>query len=160
MGVNKRIRLQFQLEQLYNRYATLLNDGPLEEWPTLFCETCFYAVTSRDNFEEDLPLAIMRCESRAMLEDRIYSVRETMVYEPRYTRHHITNVQVLDEKDGMVKTTANYTVIETLSDELPRILNSGKYLDKIVLEEGEYRFKEKYCVYDSVLVPNSIIYPV
>ena len=160
MGIKKRIRLQYQVEQLYNRYASLLNDGPLEEWPALFCEECFYAVTPRENHEADLPLAIMRCESRAMLEDRIYSVRETMVYEPRYTRHHITNVQVLDENEGLISTTANYTVIETLTDELPKILNSGKYLDKIKVDEGEYRFVEKCCVYDSVLVPNSIIYPV
>jgi 3-phenylpropionate/cinnamic acid dioxygenase small subunit len=160
MGIKKLIRLQYQLEQLYNRYATLLNDGPLEEWPTLFCEECFYAVTPRENFEADLPLAIMRCESRAMLEDRIYSVQKTMVYEPRYIRHHITNVQILDENKDLIRTTANYTVIETLTDELPKILNSGKYLDKIILDEGEFRFKEKYCIYDSVLVPNSIIYPV
>ena len=160
MGIKKRIRLQYRLEQLYNRYATLLNDGPLEEWPGLFCEECFYAVTPRENHEADLPLAIMRCESRAMLEDRIYSVQKTMVYEPRYIRHHITNVQILDENEGLIKTTANYTVIETLTDELPKILNSGKYLDKIKMDDGEYRFVEKVCVYDSVLVPNSIIYPV
>ena len=160
MGIKKRIRLQFRIEQMYNRYATLLDDGPLEDWPELFCEECFYAVTPRENYEQDLPLAIMRCESRAMLQDRIYSVQKTMVYEPRYIRHHITNVQILDEKDGLIKTYANYTVIETLTDELPRILNSGKYIDTIKMDEGEYRFIEKYCVYDSVLVPNSIIYPV
>jgi 3-phenylpropionate/cinnamic acid dioxygenase small subunit len=160
MSVDEQIRLQYQLEQLYYRYATLLNDGPLEDWPDLFCEQCFYAVTPRDNYDAGLPLAIMRCESRAMLQDRIYSVQETMVYEPRYTRHHITNLQILDEKDGLISTTANYTVVETLVDELPRILNSGKYLDQIKRDDGEYRFAEKYCVYDSVLVPNSIIYPV
>jgi len=160
MGIKRRIRLQYQVEQLYNRYATLLNDGPLEEWPGLFCEECFYAVTPRENHEADLPLAIMRCESRAMLEDRVYSVQKTMVYEPRYIRHHITNVQILDEDEGLIRTTANYTVIETLTDELPKILNSGKYLDKITMDDGEYRFVEKVCVYDSVLVPNSIIYPV
>ena len=160
MGIKKDIRLQFQIERLYNRYSTLLDDGPLEDWPALFCDECFYAVTPRENFEQDLPLAIMRCESRAMLEDRIYSVQKTMVYEPRYIRHHITNVQILDENEGLISTTANYTVIETLTDELPKILNSGKYLDKIVRDEGEYRFTEKYCIYDSVLVPNSIIYPV
>ena len=160
MEIGERMKLQFRLERLYNRYATLLDDGPLEEWPQLFCEDCFYAVTSRENHEAGLPLAIMRCESRAMLEDRIYSVRETMVYEPRYIRHHITNVHVLEKTNGLIRTTANYTVVETLVDELPRILNSGKYLDTIRKEDGEYRFAEKVCVYESVLVPNSIIYPV
>lgn len=159
MGMKKRLWLQHQIEQLYYRYATLLNDGPLEEWPGLFCEDCFYAVIPRDNHEAGLPLAIMRCESRGMLEDRVYSVRETMVYEPRYIRHHITNIQILGEQDGLIESTANYTIIETLMDELPKILNSGKYLDKIKMDDGQYRFAEKYCVFDSILVPNSIIYP-
>jgi len=158
--MDERIRLYYELQQLYNRYATLLDDGPLEDWPALFCTECFYAVTSRENYEDDLPLAIIRCESRAMLADRVYSVQETMVYEPRYTRHHVSNLQILDEQGGLIKTTANYTVVETLVDELPRILNSGKYIDTIRREEGQLRFAEKYCVYDSVMVPNSIIYPV
>ncbi len=160
MTLDEQIRLHYRLEKLYSLYAALLDDGPLEKWPALFCSECFYAVTPRDNHENQLPLAIMRCESRAMLADRVYSVQETMVYEPRYIRHHITNLQILDEQDGLIRTTANYTVIETLADELPKILNSGKYLDTIKLDEGEYRFVEKLCVYDSVLVPNSIIYPV
>jgi len=48
-----------------------------------------------------------------------------------------------------------------LRDELPRILSVGRYLDVIQRrDDGALEFKEKRCVYDSVLVPNTIVYPV
>ena len=55
---------------------------------------------------------------------------------------------------------ANFSVIEVLPDELPRILMVGRYLDTLQRAEGEWRFSERRCVFDSLLVPNSIIYPV
>ncbi len=159
MSVN--VELQYEVESLYTRYAEVLDDGPLNEWPTMFTDECNYQVIPRDNFDAGLPLAIIRCESRGMLEDRVRSVDETMMYEPRYLRHHITNIQIKDESDSVIEAVANYSVIEVLYDELPKILNVGRYLDKIVRDEvGKLHFAEKLCVYDSILVPNSIIYPL
>ena len=45
-------------------------------------------------------------------------------------------------------------------DDLTRIQNAGKYLDLVVRTPEGLRFQEKICVFDSVLVPNSLIYPV
>ena len=50
--------------------------------------------------------------------------------------------------------------LETLQDELTRVFNSGQYRDKLVADEGRLRFKEKLCIFDSLLVPNSLIYPL
>ena len=75
--------LRFELEDLYTRYAAALDDGPLESWPELFTGDCLYLVIPRDNHDQGLPLAIMRCESRAMLMDRVHAVRETIMHEPR-----------------------------------------------------------------------------
>lgn len=155
------VRLQYELETLYSRYAEVLDDGPLQEWPSMFTDECLYKVVPRDNFDRDLPLAIIRCESRGMLEDRVRSVEDTMMYEPRYLRHHITNIRVKNEANGIIEAVANYSVIEVLLDELPKVLSVGRYLDKIVRgDDGGLRFAEKLCVYDSVLVPNTIVYPL
>lgn len=159
--MNDEVRMQYELEALYSRYAEVLDDGPLSEWPLMFTEECMYKVVPRDNFDRDLPLAIIRCESRGMLEDRVRSVEDTMMYEPRYLRHHITNIRVKNEADGVIDAVANYSVIEVLHDELPKILSVGRYLDKIVrADDGRLLFTEKLCVYDSVLVPNTIVYPL
>jgi salicylate 5-hydroxylase small subunit len=57
--------------------------------------------------------------------------------------------------------TAHYSVIEVLTDELPKILSVGRYLDLVSRgTDGVLRFKEKRVIYDSVLVPNTIVYPL
>ena len=155
------LELQHELETLYAHYAEVLDDGPLNEWPLMFTEECMYKVVPRDNFDSGLPLAIVRCESRGMLEDRVRSVEETMMYEPRYLRHHITNIRVKNTTDEVIEAVANYSVIEVLHDELPKVLSVGRYLDKVVRsDDGQLLFAEKICVYDSVLVPNTIVYPL
>ena len=154
-------QLHFELSQLYARYASALDDGPLSAWPQFFTEECLYLILPRDNFELGLPVAIMRCESRAMLEDRVTAVQETMLFEPRYLRHHITDIWIEEIDDEQLKIRANFSVIEVLPDELPRILMAGCYRDRLVrTPDGGWQFIEKLCVYDSVLVPNSIVYPV
>lgn len=155
------VPLRYQLEELYARYAEILDDGPLEDWPQLFSEECLYLVIPRDNFDRGLPLAVMRCESQGMLADRVRAIEETIMYEPRYLRHHITNIRVKDDVDGVIEAVANYSVTEVLHDELPRILSVGRYIDKVIRNrDGQLVFKEKQCVYDSVLVPNTIVYPI
>ena len=160
MTVAADIALQFELEQLYSRYGAAIDDGRLDDWCELFWEDCFYAIIPRDNYDRGLPLAIMGCESRAMLKDRARAIRETMMYEARYVRHQITNVRVL-QVDAAIHAEANYVVFEVLADELPKILSVGRSIDLIERSaDGALRFRDKRVVYDSVLVPNSIIYPL
>ena len=62
--------------------------------------------------------------------------------------------------NSRMRVRANYVVFQTLVDDLTRIQNAGKYIDLIVRTPEGLRFREKICVFDSVLVPNSLIYPV
>ena len=151
---------QRELEALFDRYAELLDDGPLEDWPALFEEECDYRVVPRDNYDRGLPMAIIRCESRGMLMDRVRSVRETIMHEPRYLRHQITNIRGTGRADGGIDAVANYLVVEVLPDSLPQILSVGRYLSRVTAADDGFRFAEVLVVYDSVLVPNSIVYPL
>jgi salicylate 5-hydroxylase small subunit len=153
--------LRAEVEALYGEYAERLDDGPLISWPELFTEDCEYLVVPRDNDERGLPVAIMRCESRRMLSDRVRAVRETIMHEPRYLRHHITNIGGHEGTAGRLELRANFSVIEVLPDALPRILMVGRYRDVAVRDSGGgLRFAVKHCVFDSVLVPNTIVVPV
>ena len=61
----------------------------------------------------------------------------------------------------LISARANYSVIEVLEGELPKILSVGRYIDLVALSDGgTLRFAEKRVVYDSVLVPNTIVYPL
>ncbi len=158
------ISLQYDVQALFARYAELLDDGPLEEWPNLFMEDSLYLVIPRENYDENLPLAIMRCESKGMLQDRVQSVQSTIMHEPRYLRHQITNIQVAEpapSDDTLIQVTANYSVIEVLQNELPRILSVGRYLSAIHrAPESELKFQALRVIFDSVMVPNTIVYPL
>ena len=152
--------LRFEIEDLYAEYADVLDTEDLERWPELFVEDAFYDVIPRENYERDMPLAIMRCESRAMMQDRVRAIRETLMFEPRYVRHLISSFRIAANGDGEIDVTANYAVLETLPDEMTKLLNAGRYVDMLVREGGKLRFKQKRCVYDSSVVPNSLVYPV
>lgn len=152
--------LRFEVEDLYAEYADVLDSDDLERWPELFVADAFYDVIPRENYERDMPLAIMRCESRAMMQDRVRAIRETLMFEPRYLRHLISGFRITPQADGDIAVSANYAVLETLSDEMTKVLNAGRYVDILTRDGNDLRFKQKRCVYDSSLVPNSLVYPV
>ncbi len=154
------ITLRFEIEDLFAAYAAALDSDALEKWPEFFTDDCFYQIIPRDNYERGLPLALMRFESKGMLQDRVFAIRETMMYEPRYLRHLISGIRVTGEDDRGWRVEANYAVFETPLNELSRVFNVGRYLDRVVRDGDALKFAEKYCVFDSLLVPNSIVYPI
>lgn len=95
-----------------------------------------------------------------MLKDRAYAVQKTQMYVPRYLRHVISLPRIMAVTAERIAARANYAVFETALDEPTRILNVGRSLDLIVEDGGRLRFRERICVFDSGLVPTSLIYPV
>jgi salicylate 5-hydroxylase small subunit len=155
------VALRLEIEDLFAAYAAALDGDALETWPDFFTDDCFYQIIPRDNYERGLPLALIRCESKGMLQDRVFAIRETMMYESRYLRHLISGIRVTGQDDsGGWRVEANYAVLETPLNELSRVFNVGRYLDRIVRDGNQLKFAEKLCVFDSLLVPNSMIYPI
>lgn len=152
--------LRLELEELYAAYTACLDEERFEEWPAFFTDPCLYKIVPRENFERGLPLATWLCESKGYLVDRVTAIRKTAVYAPRYVRRMVTGIRVLGRTDGVLEVRANYLALETLQDELTRVFNAGHYRDKLVVEDDKLKFREKICVFDSLLVPNSLIYPL
>jgi salicylate 5-hydroxylase small subunit len=152
--------LRLELEGLYADYAAALDEERFEDWPDFFTEDCTYKIIPRENFDRGLPLATWLSESRNNLLDRVVAIRKTMVYAPRYMRRLVTGIRILGWEGDALQVRANYLALETLNDELTRVFNTGQYRDRIVVEGGRLRFREKLCVFDSLLVPNSLIFPL
>jgi len=152
--------LRLELEDLYASYAASLDEERFEEWPEFFTDPCLYKIVPRENFERGLPLATWLCESKGYLADRVTAIRKTAVYAPRYVRRMVSGIRPLGWADAVLEVRANYLAVETLQDELTRIFNAGQYRDKLVVEGGKLKFREKVCIFDSLLVPNSLIYPL
>jgi salicylate 5-hydroxylase small subunit len=151
----------FELNQLYADYARAVDSGNWDLWPGFFIDECSYRLQPRENHERGLPLATLSFESRGMLEDRVYGIRETLFHDPYYQRHVVglPLVHGVDE-DGTIRSEANYAVFRTKLSELSTVFNVGRYIDTVVRRPEGLKFASRLVVYDSEMIPNSIIYPI
>ena len=151
----------------YQSYAETIDSGELNAWPNLFTEDCVYKIQSRENFDRRLPLATMAFESRGMLKDRVYCIRETLYYEP-YLQRHVVGAPVVTSltpsaAGDEVHAHASYAVFRTKPDETTHVYNVGRYEDILVrapAAQHGWLLKSRVCVFDSDLILNSMIYPI
>ena len=155
VSVENRLRI----EDLYAEYAACLDDARFEAWPDYFTQDCSYRIVARENYDRGLPLALLACESRGMLVDRVYGITQTLFHEPYYQRHIVSGLIVTAEDDGY-RVRANYVVVQTKVGALPLVYSAGRYVDRVVEVDGSLRFAEKLCIFDSELIANSMIYPI
>ncbi|HEY1228976.1 MAG TPA: aromatic-ring-hydroxylating dioxygenase subunit beta [Ramlibacter sp.] len=150
-----------RLARLYAEYAQAVDSGNWDLWPTFFIDDCSYRLQPRENHERGLPLATLSFESRGMLEDRVYGIRETLFHDPYYQRHVVGLPLVHKvEADGTLHSEANYAVFRTKLSEPSTVFNVGRYIDRVVRTDAGLKFASRLVVYDSELIPNSIIYPL
>ena len=154
------LELRARLADLYCAYDDALNDGELERWPELFVEACIYKVMPRENYQQGFPVAVIYCESRDMLVDRVVALRETALYAPRIMRRITGAVCVrATEQDGL-RLTADFALFQTTVDRPSELFLCGRCVDRVVDDGGVLRFAERLCIYDSTIVPTSLVYPV
>jgi salicylate 5-hydroxylase small subunit len=148
------------LQQLYADYAIAVDSGDWNLWPDFFTEKCVYKLQSRENFERGFPLATLLFTSKGMLKDRVYGITETLYHDPYYQRHVVGAPVVRKLEDGKIHCEANYAVFRTKYDKESTVFNVGRYVDTIVSTPEGLKFVERLCIYDSEMIPNSIIYPI
>ena len=164
------------VDTLMAEYGAALDEARYADWLALFDdEQASYVLQPRENFDRQLPLATMRLESRGMLQDRIYGVENTLFHQPYYQRHVIGVCRASDMPLAVPGQTApaddaagqdvfgaqcNYAVFRTRVGGLSEVFNVGRYLMQLVATPAGLRLRRVHVVFDSELVPNSVIYPV
>jgi salicylate 5-hydroxylase small subunit len=148
------------IQQLYSDYATVLDAAQWDRWPDFFTDDCIYQIQPRENHERGFPLATLSLTSKGMLKDRVYGIQETLYHDPYYQRHIVSAPVLRKMEAGRIETEANYAVFRTKYDQLSTVFNVGRYLDTLVQTPQGWRFAKRVCVYDSEMIPNSIIYPI
>jgi salicylate 5-hydroxylase small subunit len=150
----------FDMQQLYADYASAVDSGQWDLWPDFFTEQCVYKLIPRENHERGFPLCTLSFTSKGMLKDRVYGIQETLFHDPYYQRH-VVGAPVLRRVDQeRIHTEANYAVFRTKLDQESTVFNVGRYFDTLVHTPEGLKFAERLCVYDSEMIPNSIIYPI
>ena len=106
-------------------------------WPEFFTEDCVYRLQSRENHERGFPLSTLSFESKGMLKDRVYGIRETLFHDPYYQRHVVGAPVVLKAEPGRIESEANYAVFRTKLSELSSVFSVGRYIDVVVRSHNE-----------------------
>jgi anthranilate 1,2-dioxygenase small subunit/terephthalate 1,2-dioxygenase oxygenase component beta subunit len=155
------IETTFRVQDLQARYIQALDDDRLEEWPKFFTEQCRYLVTTADNHAQGLPLGMIYATSRAMLRDRVRSLREANVYEAQRYRHVISPPVIERGEGSLVRARTNFMVVRTMHTGEMVMFAAGRYEDGIALEgEGTPCFAEKIAILDSRQIDTLLAIPI
>ena len=154
------LELFFQVQALYTDYALAVDSGHWDAWPEFFTDACEYKLQPRENHERVFPLSTLSFESKGMLMDRAYAIRETLFHDPYYQRHVVGTPVVREVRDGVIHSEANYAVFRTKYNKDSTVFNVGRYIDEVVTTPQGLKFAKRWCIYDSEMIPNSIIYPI
>ena len=152
--------LRFEIEDLYTDYANTLDRADYKEWCNFCVDDAIYRIVPRENYVRGLPIAVMHCESKGMIQDRAYAVEELNMTQPRVLRHFVSCLAIESADGDRIKAGANFLVVQTLFEEMTEIVMAGRYVDEIVRQDGRLLFQRRDCVYDSALIPTSLVAPV
>ena len=149
------------IEGLVHEWARIIDEDRLEELDRLLVDDGEYKVASRFNADRGLPLAVIHTHNRAMLRDRIRSIRVANVYEPHHYRHIVSGVQIIDAEGGVYEVRSNYLVIRTMDhDGSQMIFSTGQYADEVVFDGNEARFRRRHVLFDSKAIDTLLAFPL
>jgi salicylate 5-hydroxylase small subunit len=160
MSTNISFEDWLALAQLYADYAAVVDAGDWDRWVEFFTDPCVYRLQPRENHERGFPLATLSFTSKGMLKDRAYGIKETLFHDPYYQRHVVGTPVVRSAENGRFTCEANYAVFRTKLSEPSIVFNVGRYVDTVVRTPAGMKFASRECIYDSEMIPNSIIYPI
>jgi len=143
------------------RYAHAIDEDKLEEWPGFFVEKCRYRVIPRENLARNLPACLIDCKGRAMLTDRIASLRGANIYNIHFDRH-LMSPPLLDFSgaDGLVRVRTQFLVMQSDQAGVSKAFATGVYLDVVDLSGPDACFVERTVVLDSYGVQELLATPI
>ena len=148
------------IASLLHRYAEVLDSDLLEQWPDLFAEDGVYKVWPRENALRGLPLALMLCEGRDSMWDRIRSLREANIYNEHFPRHLVSNIRLIGESAGVFEVSSAYVVYQTDLNGRTQLFSVGQYQDRISISQGVAKFLARTVLCDSFAVPTLLAIPL
>lgn len=153
------------IHDLLAEYGALLDGEKYDEWLDLFAAECRYNVVPRENYDRGLPAALIFCDSRAMLEDRIRALREANKFNIHKDRHLIGLPRIIgSHADGLepgdLEIEAPFAVYQTDQEGETRLFATGLYRDRLALGHGSPRIRDKLILLDTFAVPSLLATPL
>jgi anthranilate 1,2-dioxygenase small subunit len=154
------IEAYIRVLDLYARYARAIDDGRFQDWLDLFADDCSYFVVPLENTRQALQLPIIRCRTRAMLNDRIVSLQQANIYNIHTDRHLITNVQLIRETTDRIEVEADFAIHQTDQEGESRLFGVGRYRTELVGPLHALRIRAQHVTLDTASVPTLMATPL
>ena len=129
--------------------ALAIDEDRLESWPGFFTEDAVYHITTRENESRGLPIGIMHCRGRGMLEDRVKALRQANIYEP-HSYCHVLSPPLLSSADGAsVAARTSFSVIRTMQNGDSTLFAAGRFVDRIAVDGHDLAIRSRRVVLES-----------
>ncbi len=115
-----------------------------------FCEDATMGGITRAQVEEGY-----RLNPKVGRNEIMASYEEGWAKKTARRRHILTNVLLLEEGENEAKV-SSYISLYLFRDETVSLNFIGRYVDKVVLDEGQWRIKERICYQDNPYKPGDI----
>ncbi len=155
----RAIALRQEIELFNAEYCAVLDANDLERWPSFFTAQAMYRITARENAELGLPVGLVYCEGRAMMEDRAIAISRTQMFAPRYTLHLLGQTRVHAEDAEGIHAQTPFLLVQTLVEGQSTLHLAGRYHDRFVREDGRLLLAERQVVHDTNILANDLVYP-
>jgi anthranilate 1,2-dioxygenase small subunit len=149
-----------EIDALMARYASAIDNGNYEVWPTLFTEDGIYRITTRTDYEAGRDFGIWYCSNRSMLEDRVQAIRGVNIYEPHVYRHVVGPTEVVALSETYAQCETSYVVIRTDVDGDMMVFSAGRYVDKLVFGDFGALLGSRVVVADSARFDTLVALPI
>jgi 3-phenylpropionate/cinnamic acid dioxygenase small subunit len=151
--------VRFGIMDLYAEYSAALDERRYQDWADCFVEHAEYRLTTQENHERGLPIGIIYCDGKGMIDDRAFTTSETTISQPRALRHIVSGMSVRADGDGY-RVGADFLILQTMLDRMTEVVMTGRYIDRVVVDNQRFLFESRVCVTDTLLYPTSIAAPV
>jgi len=141
--------------ELYAREQERIFRGPV--WSFLGLAAEIPEPIPRENFDRGLPAALVFCDSRAMLEDRIRALREANKYNIHTDRHVIGLPRIVNDA---LAVEAPFAVFQTDQEGETRLFATGLYRDRLEASGDSLKFSDKLILLDTFAVPSLLATPL
>jgi anthranilate 1,2-dioxygenase small subunit len=140
--------------------AYYLDERRFDDWTALFTEDASYEVIPKENVDQGLPAALMLCEDRDALLDRVDSLRGIIKYNIHSSRHVLSTCRIEGEHDDGASVQTSFTVYQTSEEGVTRLFCCGSYEDEVVFVDGQPKFRKKRVIVDTASIPTLLAVPI
>ncbi len=148
------------VDDLVASSARFIDRDEIEAWLDCFDEDGRYVVIPRENHARGYPIALIHCDTKARIKDRVVCLRHANKFNPHHDRHVVGAPCILGLADGIATAESSFMVVQTTETGVSRLFCAGSYQDRIRVKADRARFVERVVVLDSFSVPTLLATPL